>query len=145
MLSRYPCNGLDVQNTTSTSLWWHFANELFFFQRILLSCWRIGRLAIEQFNSVIRDQDLRMPNVVVTDNCRAMKNALTTIFPELPQSLCTWHISQLVQHRVRVTFNEALYEEGSDDYDNVKERRLQCSRDWLVSRSSVLILIAIIS
>ena len=33
--------------------------------------------AIEQFNTVIREQDLRMPNVVVTDNCRAMKNALT--------------------------------------------------------------------
>ena len=52
------------------------------------------------------------------------------IFPELPQLLCTWHIAQLVQHRIRVAFNEALYEEGSDDYENVKERRLQCSRDW---------------
>ena len=86
--------------------------------------------AIEQFNTVIREQDLRMPNVVVTDNCRAMKNALTTIFPELPQLLCTWHIAQLVQHRIRVAFNEALYEEGTDDYENVKERRLQCARDW---------------
>ena len=57
-----------------------------------------------------------------------MKNALTMIFPELPQLLCTWHIAQLVQHRIRVVFNEAFYEEGSDGYENVKERYLgvQC-------------------
>ena len=29
--------------------------------------------AIEQFNTIIREQDLHVPNVVVTDNCRAMK------------------------------------------------------------------------
>ena len=68
--------------------------------------------AIEQFNDIIREWDLHMPNVVVTDNCRAVKNALKTAFLELPQLLCTWHIPELVQHHM-----EVLHEEGSNGYE----------------------------
>jgi hypothetical protein len=53
----------------------HFANELPFFHPF---CFLVGEsedeytCAIEQFKTIIREQDFRVPNVV-TDNCHAME------------------------------------------------------------------------
>lgn len=38
------------------------------------------------------EEKFRLPSVIVTDNERALRNAIDTVFPECQHLLCTWHL-----------------------------------------------------
>jgi len=44
------------------------------------------------------------PQVIVTDKEKALKNALTTAFPHIPQQLCVWHANQNVLLQAQKTW-----------------------------------------
>jgi transposase-like protein len=60
--------------------------------------------ALQQFRDVVR-QDIKLPDVILTDDTAALKNSLNSIFPSVPQLLCEFHINKNVESRLSKTFN----------------------------------------
>jgi hypothetical protein len=60
--------------------------------------------ALQKFRDVVR-QDIKLPDVILTDNSSALKKALDSVFPEVPQLLCEFHINKNVESRLSKTFD----------------------------------------
>ncbi|KAI9909156.1 hypothetical protein PsorP6_014851 [Peronosclerospora sorghi] len=54
-------------------------------------------LAVAKFRELVLD-NLRI--VILTDTDLSLKNALTTVYPDVPQLLCIWHINKNVEKAV---------------------------------------------
>ena len=50
--------------------------------------------------------DIPVPNVVITDMEKALKNAIETIWPQTQQQICLFHINQKVHARIRSQFED---------------------------------------
>jgi hypothetical protein len=72
--------------------------------------------AIEQFHEAFIDID--PPQVHITDNEAALKLALKTRFPDIPQLLCMWHINKNVlthAQRAWITTDPWLSDEEKEE------------------------------
>jgi hypothetical protein len=85
--------------------------------------------AIESFNSCVRYDNLQLPNVVVTDKCLALKNALKTKL-NVPQLLCLFHINRCVQHRIKQEFRTTDLDPTSEAYNQVIKQQETAFLDW---------------
>src|SRR5262249_11499702 len=52
--------------------------------------------AVEKLEEIHQSHNIQRPFVVVTDMERALKNALGSIWPDVQQQICLWHICQHV-------------------------------------------------
>jgi hypothetical protein len=56
--------------------------------------------AIEQYQRVVR-RGLPHPDIFATDDSAALKNAIRSVFPDIPQLICMFHINKHVEQRIR--------------------------------------------
>jgi hypothetical protein len=45
--------------------------------------------------------NIGQPSVILSDFCRALKNAAKAVYPGVPQQLCVWHIMKNVNHHIK--------------------------------------------
>lgn len=56
---------------------------------------------LEQLKDLARVQQIPDPQTIVTDFCRAFKNACAALFPSVQQQLCIWHVQKNVAYHVK--------------------------------------------
>lgn len=52
-------------------------------------------------------QGIKRPNVVITDDCKALHKALDHVLPTVPRLLCRFHVFRAVDARIHSIFNRA--------------------------------------
>jgi hypothetical protein len=57
------------------------------------------------------DDDTITPEVVITDNEKALKNSLSNILSGIPQLLCYWHVQKNVLTRIQTVWKD----QGEDE------------------------------
>ena len=55
--------------------------------------------AVNAYKNLIRGDNLKNLIVILTDNCSALKYALYTVFPDVSQILCMFHLNAAVRAR----------------------------------------------
>lgn len=93
---------------------------------------------VEQFKNLVC-YDLKPPEAFITDNDKALRNALSRVFEGIPRLLCIWHIQQNVLNRVKKTWRLADYAEDTEDRERVKEKHEQCMKDWSKVSYSIIV------
>ncbi len=66
---------------------------------------------------------MKKPEVMITDKCMTLKNILSSTLPSVPQILCLFHVSRVVEHQIKQTFNTADYFSESQEYENIKRQQ----------------------
>jgi MULE transposase domain len=75
--------------------------------------------ALKMFNELVLD-GIKQPNVVVTDNYKALKNTLTTTMPTVPQLQCRFHINENVNFQFRQAYKVGTFMPGSEGAEAAK-------------------------
>lgn len=85
------------------------------------------RLAVSAFRELVMGNS--PIEVLLTDDEDALKNALTAIFPTIPQLLCLWHVNKNVLTKVQQSWitNPAFSDETNK---RRKQRREEFMADW---------------
>jgi hypothetical protein len=55
----------------------------------------------KELATLCQSRNIDLPNVIITDFDKALKNALAEAFPGVQQQLCTWHIMKNVIHNIK--------------------------------------------
>ena len=117
---------------------------------ILLGC---GLLSCEETSSFVwlfecwmRCMGNKAPDGIITDQCRAMANAIKQVFPNTRHRWCLWHIMKKVPEKfsackeyvgIKNHLNKLVYDcESHNDFENgwaelVSKYGLECN-DWLL-------------
>ncbi|KAL3834614.1 hypothetical protein ACJIZ3_009350 [Penstemon smallii] len=74
------------------------------------------------FTTFLESMGGKQPETIFTDQCRAMMNAIDTVFPESHHRLCHWHINQNTSNH----FGSLKGDEMVDDY-NIEDK------DWFTN------------
>jgi hypothetical protein len=88
------------------------------------------------FETWLKCMNGRSPNAIITDQDRAMKNAINVVFPNAQHRLCLWHIlkklpdkfgSHLEYHAIKSALRKCVYEsETCDEFDVNWQSLLGC-------------------
>jgi transposase-like protein len=88
------------------------------------------------FETWLKCMNGRSPNAIITDQDRAMKNAINVVFPNTRHRLCLWHIlkklpdkfgSHLEYHAIKSTLRKYVYESQTcDEFDVNWQSLLGC-------------------
>lgn len=74
----------------------------------------------EQIKDILVQEEIPMPNLLVTDRDRACLKAMEAVFPEVPRRICEWHLLKDVLAYTRSTFEQEPEEESGEYVDNEK-------------------------
>lgn len=92
---------------------------------ILLGCGLISSEDTESFvwlfDTWLTSMNSKPPNAIITDQDRAMQNAIQTVFPNIHHRWCLWHILKKIPEKLR----------GLKNYESVKFHLLQLVYDSL--------------
>ena len=66
--------------------------------------WAIGCIK-ELFTKLNTPTIIVGPSAIATDYDQALRNAITTVFPESPALLCSWHANKNIQQHCRSNFS----------------------------------------
>jgi len=84
-------------------------------QSILLGCRLLSSKDTDSFiwlfQSWLRCMDGKAPDGIVTDQCRAMENAIQAVFPNTRHRWCLWHIMKKIPEKLK----------GYAEYKKIKE------------------------
>ena len=76
--------------------------------------------AVKAYNRLVR-HNIKLPNVVISDQCKALKNALSELLPSVPQILCRFHINDNIRHHMIEFFGLKNYVENSISQQKAEE------------------------
>lgn len=85
--------------------------------------------AVQALRELLLEKCGISPKIVLTDDCRELKDALAAIFPNLCQRLCIWHLNKHVQTEAVLAWDrrDGVTEEEKDAID---EKRLGYIYRW---------------
>uniref|UniRef100_J3LBW7 Protein FAR1-RELATED SEQUENCE n=1 Tax=Oryza brachyantha TaxID=4533 RepID=J3LBW7_ORYBR len=119
-------------------------------ESVLLGCALLSNEETETFVWLFRSwlscMSNKAPNAIITDQCRAMQNAIMEVFPEARHRWCLWHIMKKIPEKLRgyleyedinSTLSNVVYDSlNRDDFDRgwmkmIDEFSLQ-DNEWVV-------------
>ena len=97
-------------------------------QSILFSCGLLSNENAEPFVWLFKEwlssKSDAPPKAIITDQCRAMQNAIEIVFPQVRHCWCLWHIMKKISEKLRgysqyesikVTLSKAVYDSFTKD------------------------------
>jgi hypothetical protein len=84
--------------------------------------------AVQQIDQIFITDSL--PEAIITDNETALKVALQTCFPDVPQLLCLWHINKNVLAKAQKTWITTDAWLSDEERAEIQKRRDDFMKVW---------------